>query len=91
MTKKILCKVVRSVPLAKSSVSSLHASQSDNRRPTFSDVVAGTPNAPYCVWEPAVDVRVRHTGNSVTYTNRLDVARVCIDDGLTGQLLDCYV
>jgi hypothetical protein len=65
---------------------------------------ARTPNTKKYVWEPAANAQVKNSGNSVrapkahkpalgtlTYTDRLDIARVSIDDGLTAQILDFYV
>jgi hypothetical protein len=65
---------------------------------------AGTPNTKKCVWESAANAHVKYSGNPVsdpktykpalgtlTYTDRLDIARVSIDDGLTAQILDFYV
>ena len=80
MTKKILCRVVKSVPLSMSTSSDVfrYASRSDNRRHNIDNAVA---------------VSVRHTSNSVrgrkTYTRRF--ITLSIDGSLRGQILDCYV
>jgi len=41
--------------------------------------------------EPSANVQVQHSSNPVTYTERLGITRVSIDDGLTAQILDFYV
>lgn len=78
MAKRILCRVVRSVPLTKSSDASLQINQSDNSRHKFEDAVT-------------VNVQVRYLSNSVTYTGQGDIAKLSFDDGLAGQILDCFV
>jgi len=105
MTKRIPCKVVRSVPLDESSNAFQHVSRSNNKHHK-----AGSTGA--------VNARVRHTVNSVrdsirddpilqymakwesetsrmgtrpsTYTNRLGINRLSIDNGPTGRIFDCY-
>ena len=77
MAKKISCQVVRSVSLSKSGDALLHAYQSNNNLHKIDDVIA-------------VSVRARHTHNPVTYTARLDITRVSIDNSPTGRTLDCY-
>ncbi|MHC4658124.1 MAG: hypothetical protein ACYS83_02955 [Planctomycetota bacterium] len=91
MAKKIPCRVVRSVPLSKSCYGLRHTSRLNNKHHRVGDVDAGAARASGCVWEPAVDVRGRDAGNSVTYTGRLGIARVSVDDALAGLILDCYV
>ena len=78
MVKKISCRVIRSVPLSESSKARLYASQSDNMHHEIDYIVAS-------------NIGMRHPHNSVTYTSRLDTARVRADDGSIGQILDCYV
>ena len=78
MVKRISCRVIRSVPLSESGEARPYASQSDNMHHEIDDVVAS-------------NIGLRHPHNSVTYTSRLDTARVCADDGPTGQILDCYI
>ena len=103
MRKRISCRVIRTIPLSKSSDELRHASMSNDKSHKMSDA-ARTPNTKKCVWEPAANAQVKHSGNSVrdpkahksalgtlTYTDRLDIARVSIDDGLTAQILDFYV
>jgi len=103
MRKRISCKVISTIPLSKSSCELRHTSRSSDKSHKVSDA-AGTPNTKKCVWESAANAQVKHIGNSVrdpkahrsalgtlTYTDRLDIARVSIDDGLTAQVLDYYV
>ena len=103
MRKRISCRVIRTIPLSKSSCELRHTSRSNNKSHKMNDA-ARTPNTKKCVWEPAANAQVKHSGNSVrdpkdhksalgtvTYTDRLDVTRVSIDDGLTAQILDFYV
>ena len=103
MRKRISCKVIRTIPLSKSSCELRHTSRPSDKSHKMSDA-ARTPNTKKCVWEPAANAQVKHSGNSVrdpkahksalgtlTYTDRLDIARVSIDDGLTAQILDFYV
>ncbi len=103
MRKRISCRVIRTIPLSKSSCELRHISRSSDKSHKMSDA-ARTPNTKKCVWEPAANAQVKHSGNSVrdpkahkpalgtvTYTDRLDITRVSIDDGLTAQILDFYV
>lgn len=102
MRKRISCRVIRTIPLSKSSCELRHTSRSNDKSHKMSDA-ARTPNTKKCVWEPA-NAQVKHSSNPVrnhkaykpalgtlTYTDRSDIARVSIDDGLTAQILDCYV
>lgn len=91
MRKRISCKVIRTIPLSKSSSELRHASMSNDKPHNISDTAAGIPNTKKWVWEPAANAHERHTGSSVTYTDRLDITRIPIKDGLTEQVLDCYV
>jgi hypothetical protein len=49
------------------------------------------PNTKKYVWESAANAQARRTNNSFTYSDRLDITRMSIDDGLTAQVLDIYV
>jgi len=120
MRKKISSRVVRSIPLSKSSEGLRHSSRSNDKHHKIGDVVAetptGFPSAPSrgqvypCesrgdglqnwvpgkkyVWEgpePSANVQVKHSSNPITYTDRMGITRVSIDDGLTAQILDFYV
>ena len=103
MRKRISCRVIRTIPLSKSSCELRHTSRSNDKSHKMSDA-AGAPSTKKCVWEPAANAQVKHSGNSVrdpkahrsalgtvTYTDRLDITRVTIDDGLKAQILDFYV
>ena len=37
------------------------------------------------------NVRDDDNGDLVTYVNRLGVARVSVEGGMAGQILDCYI
>lgn len=90
MRKRIPCKVIRTIPLSKSSDELRHTSRSNVKSRNISDA----PRTRYTtkrVWEPAANAQVKHSGNSVTYTDRLDITRMSLDDGLTAQILDFYV
>jgi len=51
MRKRISCRVVRSIPLSKSSDALRDASRSSDKRHETGDVVAETPTAKTYVWE----------------------------------------
>ncbi len=77
MVKKISCRVVRSVPLSRSSDARLWVNQPDKKPHKFRDATV-------------VNVGVRRTGNSLIYTARGDTVRVPIGNGPTERILDCY-
>jgi hypothetical protein len=104
MRKRISCKVIRTIPLSQCGVELRHASSSNDKPINISNTAAGNPNTKKCVWGPAANAQVRLTSNSVrdpkthksasgtiTYTDRLDITRMSIDDGFTAQVLDLYV
>ena len=91
MRKRISCKVIRTIPLSQCGVELRRASSSNDKPINISNTAAGNPNTKKCVWGPAANAQVRLTSNSVTYTDRLDITRMSIDDGLTSQVLDLYV
>ncbi|MFB0552192.1 MAG: hypothetical protein ACETWQ_02655 [Phycisphaerae bacterium] len=91
MRKRISCKVIRTIPLSMCSSELRHASRSNDKPHNISNAAAGSPNTKKCVWEPAANAQARHTSNSVTYTDRLDITRMAIYNGLTAQALDFYV
>ena len=84
MRKRISCKVVRSIPLSRSSygLRNVHIIISNDKPHNISDVSIKNPGA---------NAQVRHAGNSFIYTDRLDITRVPINDGLTAQSIDFYV
>ncbi len=67
-----------------------HESRSNDKPHNISNA-AGTPNTKKYVWESAANAQAGHTNNSVTYTDRLNITRMSINDGLTAQVLDIYV
>ncbi|MHC4570558.1 MAG: hypothetical protein ACYS0C_00580 [Planctomycetota bacterium] len=98
MSERISSKVVQTAALAKSSDVLRSANRSKNHHHKVGDVVSVDVR----VRRPGNSVRdeglfwdVLENGNpafeSLTYTRRLEVARVCKEDGLSGQILDCYV
>ncbi len=90
MRKRISCKVIGTIPLSQCSSELRHASRS-NDKPLSSSNAAGNPNTKEFVWGPAANTQARNIKNSVTYTDRLDITRMSINDGLTAQVLDLYV
>lgn len=78
MVKRIPCRVVRSKALGKSSDALRHPSRSNNAYHKRSDVVTRPPKS------------YKSASRSLTYTDLLEITRASIDDGLTGQILDCY-
>jgi len=77
MIKRIPCRIISSVPLGRITDVS-HRCDSSNDKPDRSgDFVDG-------------NVRVNHTSNSANRTGWLNIAKVPVDDGLTGYILDCY-
>ena len=100
MVKRITCRVVRSKPLGKSSdtlrhVSPVRSPWASSRRGAywFTSNGASTLNkVHHKIGDVVIGVlQGKYAGNSVTYTRLLDITSVSIDNGLTGQILDCYV
>lgn len=90
MRKRISCKIIRTIPLSMCSSELRHESRSNDKSHNISNA-ARTPKAKKYVWESAANAQARHTSNSVTYTDRLNITRMSINDGLTAQVLDIYV
>ncbi len=80
-----------------------HESRSNHKPHNISNA-SRTPKAKKYVWESAANAQVKHFGNSVrdpkahksalgilTYTDRLNITRMSINNGLTAQVLDIYV
>ena len=77
MTKRISCKVIRSVALSESidSIRYFHRLESD-----------------YCDEQSASESgRAGDNGDSFIYTGRLGRVKVSVDDGVTGRVIDLYV
>jgi hypothetical protein len=79
MVKRIPCRVVRTKPLGKSSEAMRHASSLNNAYHKRGDVITRPPKF------------YKSTSRNFTYTDLVELTRASIDDGLTGQILDCYV
>lgn len=78
MRKRISCRVIRSIPLSKSSDILHHTSMSNDSYHKMGP-------------EPSQNAQVRYCGNAAIYIDRLEITRVPTDDGLTPQILDFYV
>jgi len=68
-----------------------HASRSNDKPHNISNASVRIPNTKKYIWEPAANAQAGHTNNPVTYTDRLNITRMSINDGLTAQVLDIYV
>ncbi len=90
MRKRISCKIIRTIPLSMCSSELRHEGRSNDKPHNISNA-SRTPKAKKYVWEPAANAQARHTSNSVTYTDRLNITRMSINDSLTAQVLDIYV
>lgn len=55
------------------------------------DAVGGISKAPYRIWETGANVRVGQRSDRISYTGWGERAKLSIDDGPMGQVLDCYV
>jgi len=89
MTKRISCKVVRSVPLTKAT-NRPHPRPSPHERQRMRDEGSPLSRGQACPCEG----RGTKDEDSVTYPGSLDISGVRhgrIDYRLTGQILDCYV
>jgi len=91
MRKRISCKVIRTIPLSQYGVELRRANSSNDRPLNISNTAVRNPNTKKYVWESAANAQARRTNNSFTYSDRLDITRMSIDDGLTAQVLDLYV
>ena len=82
MVKRIPCRVVRTKALSKNigayRFTSNGVSTPNNAYQQKSDVVTRPPKS------------YKSASRTLTYTDLLEITRVSIDDGLTGQILDCY-
>ena len=74
MVKRISCRVVGSVPLGRGSGRRRHISYSQGEHHKTGIRVASD-----AAW----------ANNSVVYTSRLVTVRESVNDGFTGQILDC--
>jgi hypothetical protein len=77
MTKRISCRVVKSVPLSRVGRTFRPAAGSDDRRrPVDAGLTANVPTT-----GPA---------RALTYTNRSGRAKISSDNAGIGRILDCY-
>ncbi len=90
MRKRISCKVIRTIPLSQCGFELRHESRSNDKPLNISNAAAENPNTEEYVWGSAANAQARHIRNSVTYTDRLNITRMSIDDSLTAQALDLY-
>ena len=77
MRKRISCRVIRSIPLSKSSDILHHTSMSNDAYHKIGP-------------EPSQNAQARYCGNAAIYIDRLETARTPTG-GLTPQILDLYV
>jgi hypothetical protein len=77
MTRKIPCKVIKSVTLSRDVMPVLYSFMPDDKFST-DDVVN-------------VDVCIRHTKSLPDRPGFLNISRAIIYDSLVGQVLDCYI
>ncbi|MHC4740267.1 MAG: hypothetical protein ACYS9Y_15265 [Planctomycetota bacterium] len=78
MVKRISCRVVRSVTLDKAG-GTLHSATCPDNNPHETDDIISP------------DTKSKYKSNSVGYTSRSNIAAVSVDNGLTGQFVDCYI
>ena len=76
--KRIRCRVVNSVPLANVGSAPPNTRQPHDGQRSGDDVVA-------------VNVHVRDTGGSATYTGPSEISSASTNYGPVGRVLDCYV
>jgi len=90
MRKRISCKVIRTIPLSKSIDELRYTSRSNDKSYNINNATR-TPKANKCVWETSANPRVKDFSKSVVYTERMNITRIPIDNGLTSLKLNCYV
>ena len=78
MIKRIPCRVVRSKPIGKSRDVSRRVNTSNNFHHKIGDDATGIAQGKY-------------TSKPTTYTRLLEITSASMDNGLAGQILDCYV
>lgn len=78
MLKRIPCRVVRTKPLGKSDEVMRQASSLNNAYHKRDNVITRPPT-------------YKSASRNLTYTDLVELTRASIDNGLTGQILDCYV
>jgi len=78
MVKKVVCRVVGSVPLGKTADILHHHAGSDYQSHRMDDF-------------PADDVQSRPADRFISYLNWPSITMASDDEGLAGSVLDCYV
>ena len=90
MRKRISCKVIRTIPLSQNIDEFHHRSRSKVKSHNINNA-GNTAKTNTCIWETSANPRVKDFGKSVVYTNRMNITRIPIDNGLTAPQLNCYV
>ena len=78
MTRRIHCRVISSVPLGKNNAALRYPSSLNDGPDKITDSVID-------------GVEINHAGNSTSYTGRLGIKKVPVDNDMVGRILDCYV
>ena len=87
MIKRIPCRVVRSKPLGRSR----DVGRSNHFHHKIGDDVSGIAQGKYTS-KPVRDPKAHKSAlGTLTYTRLLEITSVSMDNGLAGQILDCYV
>jgi hypothetical protein len=89
MRKRISCKVIRTIPLSKNIDELRYPSRSNDKSHNINNTTR-TPKAKKSVWETSTNPRAIDFSKSVIYTDRFDITRIPIDNGLTSPKLNCY-
>ena len=91
MSKKISCRVIKSVPLYENSDVFADASHSGKKQHNVGEVAAGNNRA----GEGGNSIRDRkgHTAafGELSYTCQSGAAKISVDNGLTRGIVDCYL
>ncbi len=87
MIKRIPCRVVRSKPLGKSR----DVGRSNHFHHKIGDDATGIAQGKYTS-KPVRNPKAHKSAlGTLTYTRLLEITSVSMDNGLAGQILDCYV
>jgi hypothetical protein len=90
MRKRISCKVIRTIPLSKN-IDELRFRSSSNDKFHNINNSTKTPKQNKCTWETSTNPRIKDFSKSVIYTDRMNITRIPLDNGLTSGKLNCYV
>jgi len=96
MIKRIPCRVVRTKPIGKSrDVSPVRSPWASSRRGVYwftSNGASRSNHFHHKIGDDATGIaQGKYTSDVVTYTRLLEITSVSMDNGLAGQILDCYV